>query len=186
VFWLAFVGPIGIFVYKLVSTGLGVSEIHSQGYDLVLLGLCFVQIIIRSFVIGVKYGTYTEKQYRMINEQKLSAKQQKADLLTTQWLSLSHDKILTHIEASLIRTDIEPRFVTIRPFSDMSHYTMQKFSATDFYDFDYDYVNGDKKERKTAEAYKTVREEEIKDHKIFKSITDCLLSDRVKSNADHD
>jgi len=122
----------------------------------------------------------------MINEQKLSAKQQKADLLTEQWLSLSHDKILTHIETSLVRTDIEPRFVTIRPFSDMSHYTMQKFSATDFYDFDYDYVNGDKGERRSAEAYKTVREEEIKDHKIFKNIKDCLLTQRIKGDSTND
>ena len=56
----------------------------------------------------------------------------------------------------------------------MSQYTMQKFTDTDFYDFDYDF-NGDKKEKKTAEKYKTVREEEIKNHKIFKSIVDCLL-----------
>jgi hypothetical protein len=68
VFWLAFVGPIGILVYKMATTGLTVTQLHNKGYDVVLLGLCLIQILIRSFIIAVKYATYSEKQNRMINE----------------------------------------------------------------------------------------------------------------------
>jgi hypothetical protein len=61
VFWLAFVGPIGILVYKMATTGLTVTQLHNKGYDVVLLGLCLIQILIRSFIIAVKYATYSEK-----------------------------------------------------------------------------------------------------------------------------
>jgi hypothetical protein len=65
---LCFAGPFGILIYKLITSGQSLNELHAQGYDLILLGLCFVQIFIRSFIIGAKYATYSEKQYRMINE----------------------------------------------------------------------------------------------------------------------
>jgi len=46
---------------------------------------------------------------------------------------------------------------------------MNKFTETDFYDFDYEFT-GEKKGRKDLMKLKAVREEEIKSHKAFKDI----------------
>jgi phosphate starvation-inducible membrane PsiE len=74
VFWFLWVGPIGLLVYKMITTGQSLTSLHNEGYDVVLLALCFLQIVIRSFIIAVKYATYSEKQNEKVNNSKLSAK----------------------------------------------------------------------------------------------------------------
>lgn len=58
---------------------------------------------------------------------------------------------------------------------------MNKFTETDFYDFDYEFT-GEKKGRKDLMKLKAVREEEIKSHKAFKDILQSLVSG-IKGNA---
>ena len=67
-FWACFAGPIAIIIYKCVVLDMTLAAVHASGCDIILLGLCFISIVIRSFVIGAKYATFSEKQYRAVNE----------------------------------------------------------------------------------------------------------------------
>jgi len=52
-----------IFVVELLERDNDLLAVHRSGYDLVFLLILWSQILIRTFMISLKYGTYTEKQY---------------------------------------------------------------------------------------------------------------------------
>jgi hypothetical protein len=58
--WLLWIFPIALLVNEFATTDSSIMELNEGNFDLIALMFTAVQIMIRSLIISMKYGTISE------------------------------------------------------------------------------------------------------------------------------
>lgn len=83
-------------------------------------------------MIGLKYGTYTDKQYKSLFKKTWTSKEVSAQLILAGWVKIEPFLMLEECGRSMKRQDSDPNFLTFRSFNDMGSRTKKKFTDSTF------------------------------------------------------
>ena len=80
----------------------------------------------------MKYSTYPDKLYRKIYNTKLTKEEFESELLGTNWGVFTPNCILAEIATSIVRQDVEPRFLTFKSFSNFGEVAENMFTDQNY------------------------------------------------------
>ena len=106
--------------------------LHEAGFDMVFSFQLVVMLFTRAWMISMKYATFTDKNWRRIHEEIISAEDIRSELMVPAWLVIKPDLLMKEVAMSLVRQDVEPRFFTFRSFSDFGTVSEKKFTDMNY------------------------------------------------------
>ena len=106
--------------------------VHEAGFDLVFSFQLVVMLFTRAWMISMKYATFTDRNWRRIHEQVISAEEMSSEFMFLSWMIIKPEILLKEIGMSLVRQDVEPRFFTFRSFSDFGTVSEKKFTDMNY------------------------------------------------------
>jgi hypothetical protein len=84
----------------------------------------FLQLLIRSLVISMKYGTITESIMRKSKTHPYTFEELGGQLTQRGWVHASPDALLGELAETLVRQDTEPKFFTFHSLNNLGNETM--------------------------------------------------------------
>lgn len=167
--WLLWIVPLCIAFWRLSHDGTSLMSLHKEGFDMILLFFVLLQIIIRIFVISMKYAFFSDKTWARFKGWRQTRKYIDTELITQGWINATPDVLLKEIETCLVREDVEPRFLTMLPFREMGPCARSKLTKLGHYDYTYDCFN-ERLEDKAEYNWQTTHKVEKINHAMFQFI----------------
>jgi len=92
-------------VYFMVMNRRNETEAHMM-LDIFPLMLFVMAVFIRCAIIGIRYGTITNKEYDVYYEKIMTPEEVSNTLVVKQWLQVTPDALMDEIDKSLTRNTI--------------------------------------------------------------------------------
>jgi hypothetical protein len=157
--WILWIVPVALLINEFATTDKTLRELNDGDFDLIALMFTAVQIMIRSLVVAMKYGTLSEQNMRLTTTQQMGKRELFSSLTSTGWLKIAPNTLMSEIGETLVRMDTEPKFFTFHAFNDIGKETYNKLTDSEFtqkLDLDaeghFDYDHGLKRELKNDEV----------------------------------
>jgi len=78
-------------------------ELHKEGFDLVFTFQLMVMLMIRSWMVSMKYATFSEKMSNVVHSRQLTLEEIESEMMAFAWLSPTPSLLLQEIAQSLVR-----------------------------------------------------------------------------------
>jgi hypothetical protein len=94
-----------------------------------------LHLVIRSFIIAVRYGSCSDLRFSLLRDQNQSAEFIGKDLLANGWLNFDPSKgLLTEINSSLYRNQVEEHEFHLSVFEKLDPEISERLSNKDYYE----------------------------------------------------
>jgi hypothetical protein len=113
----------GIWIIALIDRDFDALDVHKRGFDLVFLVVLWTQVLIRNFMISLKYGTFTEKQWSHLFVRVWTKDENYHEQILNGWVLINPDLLLLEVGRSQKRLDSDPNYLTFRSFNNMGSRT---------------------------------------------------------------